>query len=75
LNAIAPITANPIAPPPCYFWNICGQRAAIEKTGRSVCRHCSENMRGAEYPLRGPSLQPLYLTGRAVAEAMNIFED
>ena len=32
-------------------------------------------MRGVEYPLRDPSLQPLYLTGRAACEDLDMTED
>ena len=60
------------APPPCYFWNVCAERAAMEKAGRSVCVRCSAHLRGTQYPLRAPSLKPLYASGRAAAEAMNL---
>jgi hypothetical protein len=76
--AIAPAdaleTADVIGPPPCYFWNVCSQRAAIEKSGRAVCSRCSTNLRGYEYPLRAPSRTPIYKTGRDLAEAMNIID-
>ncbi len=70
----APRPAAPLAfaAPPCFFSNLCLQRAAIEKAGRSVCRTCSTRLRGVEFPLRPPSLQPLYLTGRAAAEALDM---
>jgi len=62
-------------PPPCFFWKLCLQRAAMEKSGRAVCRRCAGSLRGIEYPLRHPSTQPLYLTGRAAAEAMDMLDD
>jgi hypothetical protein len=63
------------AAPPCFFSQVCLRRAAIEKGGRSVCRGCAGRMRGVEYPLRDPSLQPLYLTGRDAREALDMIED
>jgi hypothetical protein len=63
-----------IVPPPCYFWNVCTQRAATEKAGRAVCSACANNLNGFEYPLRSPSRSPLYKSGRDVAEAMNIID-
>jgi hypothetical protein len=64
--------SNGIAPPPCFFWKLCSQRADVEKAGRSLCRGCAARMRGAEYPLRHPALEPLYLTGRSAAEALDM---
>jgi hypothetical protein len=64
-----------VAAPPCFFSQVCLRRAAIEKAGRSVCRECAARLRGAEYPLREPSLQPLYLTGRDASEALDMTED
>jgi hypothetical protein len=75
-EAIAPAgavqTPEVIGPPPCYFWNVCSQRAAIEKAGRAVCSRCAANLRGYEYPLRAPSRAPIYKSGREVADAMNV---
>jgi hypothetical protein len=67
--------ANEIAAPPCFYWRVCSQRAAVEKTGRSVCRRCANRLRGREYPVRHPSLQPLYVTGRAVSEELDMIEN
>jgi hypothetical protein len=64
-----------IAAPPCFFSQVCLRRSAIEKGGRSVCRGCAARMRGVEYPLRDPSLQPLYLTGRSICEELDMVED
>jgi hypothetical protein len=64
-----------MVPPPCFFWNLCAGRAEIEKAGRSVCRGCASQLRGVEYPLRGVAAQPLYLTGRAAAEALDMLEE
>ena len=82
MNATESLTVISIAPPaeevvapPCYFSNVCAQRAVMEKAGRAVCQGCSANLRGFEYPLRGPSPEPLYLSARAAAEAMNIVDD
>ena len=61
--------------PPCFFWPSCSQRAALEKAGRSVCRRCAARLRGAEYPLRGPAAEPIYFTGRAAAEALDMLEE
>ncbi len=63
-----------IQPPPCFFVVLCLQRAAMEKAGRSVCILCATHLRGVEYPLRGPSLEPLYLTGRTAAEALDMLD-
>ena len=60
---------------PCFFWNLCARRAALEKAGRSVCGGCAGRLRGREYPLRCASEESLYLTGRAVAEALDMLED
>ena len=60
---------------PCFFWNLCQRRAALEKGGRSVCRACANRVRGREYPLRIPSEESLYLTGRVAAEALDMIED
>ena len=64
-----------IAAPPCFFSQVCLRRSAIEKAGRSVCRGCAERLRGVEYPLRDPSLQPIYLTGRTICEDLDMVED
>ncbi len=69
------IVTDEVAPPPCFFWNLCSARAEVEKAGRSVCRRCAGLLRGIEYPLRRPSLAPLYLTGRAAAEALDMLDD
>lgn len=66
--------SNGIAPPPCFFWRLCGQRADVEKAGRSVCHGCAARLRGTEYPLRRAALEPIYLTGRAAAEALDMIE-
>jgi hypothetical protein len=63
------------ASPPCFFARVCAQRAAMEKAGRSVCNGCATRVRGLEYPLRDPSIQPLYLTGRSLSESLDMVED
>jgi hypothetical protein len=64
------------AAPACFFARVCQQRAAIEKSGRTVCRECAETrLKGNEYPLRDPSAEPLYLTGRVASEALDMFEE
>jgi hypothetical protein len=73
--ASTPLTQQETAAPPCFFSRVCLRRAAIEKAGRSVCRGCAARVRGVEYPLRDPSLQPLYLTGRDACEALDMIED
>jgi hypothetical protein len=67
--------ANESAAPPCFYWRVCLQRAAVEKTGRSVCRGCANRLRGLEYPVRHPSLQPIYLTGRTISEELDMIEN
>lgn len=63
-----------VARPPCFFSALCGRRAEFEKAGRSVCRHCAAALRGNTYPLRPPTLEPLYFTGREAAEALDMVE-
>jgi hypothetical protein len=61
---------------PCFFSRVCQQRAAVEKSGRSVCRECADTrLQGTEYPLRGAAAEPLYLTGRAASEALDMVEN
>ena len=60
--------------PPCFYWARCRQRAALEKSGRSVCRLCSASLCGTEYPLRNPSAEPLYASARTAAEALDMLE-
>jgi hypothetical protein len=67
-----PIVAPTVGPPPCYFWSACSARAALEKAGRSVCRRCAARLCGVEYPLREASIEPIYLTPRAAAEALDM---
>jgi hypothetical protein len=67
-----PFATPPVGPPPCYFWNVCSARATLEKAGRSVCCRCAAHLRGIEYPLREPSIEPIYPTLRAAAEAMDM---
>jgi hypothetical protein len=59
---------------PCFFGNLCQRRAVLEKAGRSVCRGCAIRLRGREYPLRLATEESIYLTGRAVAEALDMLE-
>ena len=75
IPALVPSSQEEAAAPPCFFSRVCLRRAAIEKAGRSVCRDCAARLRGAEYPLRDPSLQPLYLTGRDAGEALDMIGD
>jgi hypothetical protein len=72
MSVRSPTAPQAFAAPPCFFSNVCLRRATIEKAGRSVCVGCSTRLRGVEFPLRPPSLQPLYLTGRAAAEALDM---
>jgi hypothetical protein len=78
-NEPAAIPAAPgdrfASPPPCFFWPGCPHPAALEKAGRSVCRRCAARLSGDEYPLRGPCAEPLYFTGRAAAEALDMLEE
>ena len=74
MNAQTRALSNGIAPPPCFFWKLCGQRADVEKAGRSVCNGCAARLRGGAYPLRNAALEPIYLTGRSAAEAMDMVE-
>jgi len=67
-----PIAPPAVGPPPCYFWNVCSAPAALEKAGRSVCRRCAAHLCGVEYPLREASIEPIYPTARAAAEALDM---
>lgn len=73
MNATTQVCAE-INAPPCFFWSKCCERAHMEKNGRSVCLKCAGRLRGIEYPLRPPSLEPIYVTGRAAAEALDMVE-
>lgn len=68
------VAAEPVGASPCFFWNLCERRAAVEKAGRSVCLACAGRLRGREYPLRAASVEALYLTGRSAAEALDMLE-
>lgn len=59
---------------PCFYWESCRRCAALEKQGRSVCRHCAERLKGIPYPLRAPSRETLYSSGRAAAQDMDMVE-
>ena len=61
-----------IGAPPCFFWNVCSARAAMEKGGRSVCHSCAAQLRGVAYPLRQAGIEPIYITGHAAAEALDM---
>lgn len=37
--------------PPCFFSAVCGNRSAVAKCGKSVCRECAARMSGSEFPL------------------------
>jgi hypothetical protein len=60
---------------PCFFWPDCQNRAEVEKVGKSVCRSCAAALRGTEYPLREPTLRPLYRSGFECAEACDMTEE
>jgi hypothetical protein len=75
LHSPAPPDTEDFIAPPCFFSELCARRAEMEKAGRSVCCSCAARLRGVEYPLRPPTSEPLYLTGRAAAEALDMVED
>jgi hypothetical protein len=54
--------------PPCFYFGACGQRAELEKLGRTVCRRCASHLRGDEYPLQIQE-QPAPATEPKPAEA------
>jgi hypothetical protein len=60
---------------PCFFWNLCQRRAALEKAGRAVCRACADRLCGREYPLRLASKESLYLTGQVATEALDMVDE
>jgi hypothetical protein len=67
--------AQSYAPPPCFYFNLCGRAAEIEKCGRAVCRICAAaNLRGREYPLREPTRHPLYSTDNEAADSVDMDE-
>jgi hypothetical protein len=74
-TSVSAAPVNNETAPPCYFWPFCAQRAALEKAGRSVCRRCAATLRGIEYPLRNPCIEPLYSSGRTAAEALDMLEE
>lgn len=71
-----PSKIQDVTAPPCFFSRVCRRRAEVEQTGRAVCRECAQTrLHGAEYPLRGTAAEPLYLTGRAASEALDMVEN
>ena len=57
------------------FWNVCGERHAdIEKAGRSICGCAGRLRRERVSAACGFTRSPLYLTGRAAAEALDMLE-
>jgi hypothetical protein len=69
------VVATPqLAAPPCFFWHSCRHCAEIEKEGKSVCSACAARLIGRTFPLRAPTLEPLYANGRAAAEASDMIE-
>ncbi len=44
----------------CFFHHLCAGVAELEKQGKTVCRACASAMKGVEYPLRVPSIAPLF---------------
>jgi hypothetical protein len=45
---------------PCFFHRRCGNTAAIEKQGKTLCRPCAATIVAEEFPLRPPTREPLY---------------
>ncbi len=68
----SPLTTD--ASPPCFYWRVCGSRAAVEKQGKSVCPACATRLKGTAYPLRVPTRAPLYSSSRAAAAALDMVE-
>jgi len=46
-----------------------------EKGGRALCRTCADGVKGREYPLREAGTEPLYLSGLAAADELEMVED
>jgi hypothetical protein len=65
---------QPLVPPPCFNFALCGARAALEKRGRAVCRACAAKLAGREYPLRAPSKRNLYRSVIEMVEALDMYE-
>jgi hypothetical protein len=64
------------APPPCFYFNLCGRAAEIDKCGRSVCRVCAaQRLRGREYTPRDPRQKPPYGFAQEAAEALDMSEN
>lgn len=57
---------------PCFFQQECGGTAEIEKQGKAVCRPCAVRIKGAEYPLRAPSREPLYPVPEELARQLGM---
>jgi hypothetical protein len=53
------------------MWSAVGDR----KSWTQRLLPCAARLRGTEYPLREPCTQPLYITGRAAAEALGLFDE
>jgi hypothetical protein len=67
-------TAQQIGGPPGFNFALCGNRAAVEKRGRSVCRRCAAEIVGREYPLRRPSKRCIYRSVIEAVEALDMYE-
>ena len=61
-----------LIPPPCFFSRECGNRAEVEREGKSVCRACVGRLCGANFPLRAPSRKRLYANRRLIETALDM---
>jgi len=43
-----------VAPPPCFYHELCKGVSVVSKNGKSLCRNCADSFSGVEYPLRTP---------------------
>lgn len=59
---------------PCFHFGCCRRYAELEKQGKSLCRACAPLHRGREYPLRSPTSESLYASGRQLARELEMIE-
>lgn len=59
---------------PCFFHPKEGERAVVEKQGKSVCRNCADGMRGWEFPLRGPKRTTTFDPGFLETKRLDMLE-
>ena len=73
-RADSPALTSPNGAVPCFHFGCCRRYAQLEKQGKSLCRACAPLHRGREYPLRPPTSESLYASGRQLARQLEMIE-